>query len=70
MVQMGGQIKTLIIPASARLILLVLSCGLIFAQGDSLGTFQAGTAESASNPHTEDVECSLCHGGAYAGEEG
>jgi predicted CXXCH cytochrome family protein len=65
MVQMGGQIKTLIIPRSSRLILLVLSWSLIFAQSDSLDTFPGGTAESAPNPHTEDAECSLCHGGGY-----
>jgi predicted CXXCH cytochrome family protein len=67
--QMGGQIKTLIIPRSAKLILLVLSWSLIFAQSDSLDTSPGRAGESAPNPHTEDAECSLCHGGAYDREE-
>ena len=69
-VQTGGQIKTLIIPGSARLVLLVLSWSFLFAQGDPLHTFPGGTAESAPNPHTEDAECSLCHVGAYDKDEG
>lgn len=66
---MGGQIKTLIIRRSAKLILLVLSWSLISAQSDSLDTSPGRAAESAPNPHTDDAECSLCHGGADDREE-
>jgi hypothetical protein len=69
MVQMGGQIKTSIIPRSAELILLVLSWSFIFAQSDSLDTSAGRIAEGTRNPHTEDAECSLCHGGAYDRKE-
>jgi predicted CXXCH cytochrome family protein len=69
MVQMGGQIKTPIIPRGAKMILLVLSWGLIFAQSDSLDTSLDRTAENSPSPHTEDVECSLCHVGLYDREK-